>query len=301
MQAQQVELMRALTERMRVAVPRPAEGEQHAPTASAGLTEAQVAAQFANWKPATTEADLTSKREGFDIGGRRIVDAEGRILAMALDRATSNLTYVVDTGNRRFAIKAMNLAQAERITLATATREGSEWYVRTASGVRVSGDRITSTGLGFLVGRDNVLFRYVPGTGLSDIAAPEEFTLAAFQNGAVGTTGFVLLERTPKSMDDFRKDSGYGFAGLGHLIESGKRLGAMLGVGNGRADYALFNVDTGKVIPLEIGMDENQTQFMSQCYKKKSWLNICERSEGIDSVYSQDGSRNLSHYYWRVR
>jgi hypothetical protein len=300
-QAQQLAIARAMLDRLPAqATGSPASAELHAPSKTR-VSEAEIAQAVGAWKTQPSDAELVRKRDGFELGGRRVVDLEGRIVDLAFDRSTGNITYVAQTGQRQYVVRAMNVTGSDRVTLATAVREGSTWSLVTASGIRMTGDRLIAMGLGLVLARDNVLFTYLPGKGVEHTAAPDEFTLAAFQNGDVGSSGFVLLERTRANFEDRRNSGLLGSIGLGGVVQSTKRIGAHLGVAKGNEDYALFSIRDGKFIPLEIGMDEKQVSFYSNCYKRNSWLNHCATVESAESLFRQDGFRNWGHYFWRVR
>jgi hypothetical protein len=94
-------------------------------------------------------------------------------------------------------------------------------------------------------------------------------------------------------------DSNSRLGAAGQLLNSFKSLGSSLGI-NRKDDYALMNIDTGKLTPINISMEGKQVQLMSECRKRNNLINDCARMDSFESVYKPDGSRNMSHYFWRI-
>jgi hypothetical protein len=181
----------------------------------------------------------------------------------------------------------------QAIVIATGIRGDKGWEVQTVTGRRLTGTGLSLIPRGLLVARDASAFRYTPGKGIQNIAVPEEYHLAHFQHGNVGSTGFVLLERNQTAT---------GGGSVSDLWNATKKLGSAFGIGNdGVDDYALMNMDSGKLYPLNIAADGKKvaTQY-SECQRKNAWLNECKKFESVESLYDVDGTRNDSHYYWRA-
>jgi len=66
------------------------------------------------------------------------------------------------------------------------------------------------------------------------------------------------------------------------------------------SDYALFELATSKLRPVGISLGEKEAQILSQCHRKNNFVNICDRMESVESVWSQSGTPNRGHYFWRV-
>lgn len=129
---------------------------------------------------------------------------------------------------------------------------------------------------GIMVSRSASAFIYTPGSQIKSLSFPDEFTLAAFQNGEILQTKYVLLEREalPKNNS------------VGNLWDATKSLGASLGVVK-KEDYTLVNFETGQVVNLNIEMDLKQVKDFCSGFK-------------YESIFDTYGMPNSGHYYWRV-
>ncbi len=257
--------------------------------------EAGLATIIAGWPQSQGAFSVERFRDGFAMGGERILDPEGRIILYAADSATGNATYMLQGPSGQMTIKLMRFRAGASIPIGTASRTEGQWSIETASGVRVAGGRLTLSPTGFIVARDNALFQYIAGEGLHSYGLPETHTLAAHQNGDISATGWLLLEK--------RKDTnGAGSArSSGSFLGSLRSLGAAIGLNKADTDYALFQLGTNKTIPIGIALSENQISIMSQCRQKNRWVAICDRADQTESLYTQDGGRpHRAHYFWRV-
>jgi hypothetical protein len=262
------------------------------------MTEAQLAQTLAAWPVQKGPFAVERFRDGFNIEGRRVLDPEGRIIKSSVDQNTGDAGYLVETAQDTFRIKLMRHKSGAPLTLATAYRQAGQWTVETVTGVRVSGARLNVSAKGFLLARENSVFKYVAGEGLQPYSLPEAFTMAPLQNGNVATTGWVLLEKRPETIQE--EGGVLAKTELGSLFKAVKAVGAAAGLNKSDADYALFNLESNKSIPLGISFGEKQTGIMSQCRQRNMWVAQCDRYESVESAYQQDGSPNRAHYYWRV-
>jgi hypothetical protein len=198
----------------------------------------------------------------------------------------------------QYVIKLARHRVGQPIVVATAVRQGSVWMVETTTGQRLNGARLLLHPQGVLIARDSVVFSWTAGKGLQNLALPETHLLAAQQNGDIGTTGWVLLEKR----QDAKREEGGVLAGtsLGQLVGSVKRLGSSLGINGSDTDYALFNLNSQKLVPLGIAMEEKAVQMVSACQQTRRWVQQCDRLDSFESAYNVDGSPNRAHYYWRV-
>jgi hypothetical protein len=148
----------------------------------------------------------------------------------------------------------------------------------------MSGDRLILASRGFLVARPGAAFLYQPGVGVKDIAVPEGYVIAQFQNGDIGSTRYLLLEKIQMDANP-----------LG-------ALGSLLGVSR-KDDYALLDIDKGLPLYIDIPLESNTQTIMSNCYRKSanSIFNICRSATSFESLYDPStGLPNYSHYYWRL-
>lgn len=300
-QAQQLDpeqLRQLLTQRAGMFAPLQQVAAAPARPAVPQVSEAALAQQLAAWPAANGPFAVEHFRDGFSIEGQRVLDPEGRIAQYAVDNATGDAAYLMEGAPGQYAIKLMRHRSGAPVTIASASRQMGVWSVETITGVRVNGSRLNLNPRGFLVARDNALFRYVAGTGLRSFGLPETHTLAAHQNGNVGTTGWLLLE---KRRDTKEREGGLLSQGsLGQLVGAFKDLGTVLGVSKSDSDFALYQLETGKTIPLGISLSEKQTNVLSQCQQRNRWVALCDHLDTVDSLYGQDGYANRSHYFWRV-
>lgn len=260
--------------------------------APAAATEAQLAAALAKWKPLTTGVKFERFRDGFAINGQRYIDPEGTIVSYGFDEQSGDFTYLAQSQAGQFVLKTGRAGTAdEPLQIGTAERRGGLWSVVSVTGQKFAGARLIPLARGFIVARDNTGFRYVPGQGRKAIAAPEAFSIAALQSGNISGTGFILLERTPT-------DAGANNSLTG-LIGAVKALGSTLGISK-KEDYALLNIDTNKLVPVNVSMEDKQVQVMSYCRKRNVVVAECDRMDSYESLFQPNGLRNMTHYFWRI-
>lgn len=266
--------------------------------ALAPVSDAALAQRFSAWPAAAGPFELERFRDGFSINGRRVLDPEGRIEQYALDRKTGDYAYLVETFPGQYVLKTARHQSGAPVAIATAMRQQGVWMAETATGERLAGSRMILQPRGLTVARDNVLFTWTAGVGTQSFAGPETHSLAAHQNGDIPATGWVLMEK--------RREAKQAQGGLlegtsaGALIGSIGRIGAILGVNKADADFALYELATGRMLPVAIALEEKIAHFMSQCRQRNAWLAMCDRMDSMESVFMQDGWPNRQHYFWRV-
>ena len=256
-------------------------------------TEADLAAAFDKWRNLDSGVKFERFRDGFAINGARYIDPEGTIVAYGFDAQSGDFTYLAQYNNGQYILKSGRASSTgEPIEIAKAEKRGSQWTVTTTTGKKFSGSRLIPLSRGFIVARENTGFRYVPGKGSTSIAAPEQFAIAALQNGDVSSTGYILLERIVES-------GGSGGGSIGGLISSVQSLGSTFGIGK-KEDYALLNIDTGKSVAINISTDDKRVQIMSACRQRNFMFAECERMDSYESLFQANGARNMTHYFWRI-
>lgn len=271
---------------------------QARPAALPTTTEQALAQQLEDRAPAQGPFEVEKFRDGFSINKQRILDPEGQITKFAVDDRTGDYAYLVQGLPDQFTIKLARHQVGQAISVATAVRQGGTWMVETATGQRLNGARLLLHPQGVLIARDSVVFGWTAGKGLQNYALPETHLLAAQQNGDIGTTGWVLLEKRREAK---REEAGVlGGTSLGQFVGSMKRLGNSLGVNGSETDYALYHLGSQKLVPLGIAMEEKSVHVASACQQSRRWIPQCDRLDSFESVYNIDGSPNRSHYYWRV-
>ncbi|MCW2314254.1 hypothetical protein [Rhodoferax antarcticus] len=260
---------------------------------SPAKTEVEMATVFDKWTSLSTGVKFERFRDGFSIDGSRYLDPEGRIVSFGFDAQTGDFTYVVQSGNNQFLLKSGRAGGLnEPIEIGKVEWRGSLWSVVTTTGKKLSGQRLIPLARGFIVARENSGYRYVPGKGMHSFVAPEQFSIATHQNGNVSGTGYLLLERTPE--EQFSSNNS-----LGALLGSVKALGSTLGIGK-KEDYALLNLDTKKLVPVNVSMEDNRVQVMSMCRARNFVMAECQRMDSYESLFQPNGMRNMTHYFWRI-
>ncbi|BCL74372.1 hypothetical protein JHS3_01080 [Jeongeupia sp. HS-3] len=252
------------------------------------ISEAALSDAIKKMSGASAPLKIEERKDGFIVNGTPYVDAEGKIKSYAFDVINGDITYLVEQSKNKQSAKYIKAGSSdEAIEIASGTRENGIWSIVTTSGKKLSGEIFSPMPRGVLLGRESAVVRYTPGQGTKTSALPEGYALAPLQHGNVGATGYVLLEVASASE---KKDSASG------LLDSVKNLGAIFGI-NEKSDYALFNLDTRNIYPLNISSNGKNIHTYSQCYQKKLGINVCDQMFSFESLYSKTG-KNMTHYYW---
>jgi hypothetical protein len=255
------------------------------------MTEPVLNRQLEAFPPLAGGAAFERFKDGFAANGKRFIDPEGKIVIYGFDTMTGDATYVAQVDAANFVIKTTRvLVDAEPVTIATATRTGVTWQVVTATGKKLSGDRLLPLSRGFLVARESTGFKYIAGQGISSFAVPDSFEIASFQNGDIGGTGYVLIAKIPSA----RKQDTFG-----EMIETVKALGDLLGAGKAE-DYKLYNILTGQAIPINVALKSNEIAAHSRCRQVNRLVADCARVDFFDSLFDEYGMPNYGHYFWRI-
>lgn len=227
------------------------------------------------------------RKDGFSVNGKPYLDADGAITDFGADGVSGAVSYIIDTGSGSALVKHLNVhAGGPPLLVGTLGGRGDQVsYLgkdgRTAGGTFV---KPTSRGLAIIRSGSLVTIDFLSGT-VTPVPVPEGFHIAEFQNGDVGGTRHVLVERDGDTGDKLKE----AVVGLGSLF--GKDT---------RSDYALLNIDTGKSIPLAISSDRNTVGVASECRRQNGLVNRCGKWTSYDSVYQPDGRPNYSHYFWSL-
>lgn len=258
--------------------------------AGGNLSEDQLARQIASWPRLQEPLSIRSRRDGFDMNGRPVLDSEGGMFNYAYDVTTGAITYAVKT-SRGITIKTIGTTpNAQPLVIASGAMGSAGWEIQTVTGKQLAGNTLSILSNGFLVGRSASAFRYQSGQGVQSIAVPNGYVITSLQRGNVGATGFVLLEKdeTTGGNNDIEK-----------MLSPFKAIGSIIGV-NKKEDYALMDVASGKLYSLNVPADGKQVSLMSQCRRVNWMISECQRAQTFEAVYGTDGMKNNSHYYWLV-
>lgn len=259
------------------------------------ISEQALERSLAAMGSAKTRVRIEGARDGLRIDGESFLDPEGQIRGYAFDVLTGDITYTIQTGNTVVFKYLRAGSNADPVTLATAQQLQTGWQVTTVTGKTFSGDAVTPMAKGLMVSRSGSVFRYEPGKSSRGTAVPAGWVMAQFQRGNVGATHFILLEREQPAPGQ----SAGGLGALSGLFDQGKALIATAGLGK-KEDYALMNLDTGKMYPLNIQVDGKIYTFMSNCRKRSFLVSNCATANSVESLYTQDNDRNYSHYFWKA-
>lgn len=259
------------------------------------MTEEALARSLDAMGGAKTKVRIEGARDGLRIDGESFLDPEGQIRSYAFDALTGDITYTIRTAEGVVFKYLRAGSSADPITLATAQQLQTGWQVTTVTGKTLSGDAVTPLAKGLMVSRSGSVFRYEPGKSSKGVPLPAGWVMAQFQRGNVGATHFILLEREQPPAGQ----SGGALGALGGLFDTAKALGATAGLAK-KEDYALMNLDNGKLYPLNIQVDGKIYTFMSNCRKRNFFVNDCATANSVESLYTAGNDRNYSHYFWKA-
>lgn len=262
---------------------------------SAAMTEEALARSLEAMGSAKTKVRIEGARDGLRVDGESFLDPEGQVGLYAFDALTGDITYTIRTGDTVVYKYLRAGSSADPVTLATAQQLQSGWQVTTVTGKTFSGDAVTPLAKGFMVSRSGSVFRYEPGKSSKGTPLPSGWVMAQFQRGNVGATRFILLEREQPAPGQTASPMG----ALGGLFDAAKVLGATAGLTK-KEDYALMNLDNGKLYPLNIQVDGKIYTFMSNCRKRNFFVSDCANANSVESLYTADNDRNYSHYFWKA-
>jgi hypothetical protein len=173
--------------------------EQKAEPIKQHLVSEEELAKKVNALPLSKEGTVFMKQKyGFKINNQNsYLDSEGQIVNYGYDWQNGAFTYMIQTGVRDYKIKyntAENTSSAA-VDIARVTRVGNRYQVETLTGKKFMGSGLILTSKGFIVLRDSSAFSYTIGEGEHSFVAPDGWHIAAFQNGDVASTGYILLEK----------------------------------------------------------------------------------------------------------
>ena len=302
-QQMQQQMYQAMIERMKAGTARMQALPQNAapvvPVQPAGerLTQTELAEKVRLIPASGVGIDFERIRDGVKIGGRMYLDPEGEVVNVGSNSLTGEFTYFIRTAADRYTVK-FNRANSgyEPVVLGYIVKNGADFRVETVTGKSLAGSAVMPTSRGFIVARDASAFNFDPLKGLNTFAAAEGYHIARFQNGDVSSTGFILLEKD----EEDPKGKGLTDSAKG-LFNSFREIGSDLGIVDHQSyEYMLANIETGDVVPLDIRTDGKEVGVMSNCRRKNSVMNVCDDVDFQESLYKQNGMRNLGHYFWKV-
>lgn len=212
----------------------------------------------------------------------------GKVLDFARDEL-SGVTYqlvVSADGNRELQRRTSG---SETEILATVAGREGKWLVETPNNVTTfEAEDLRLTARGVVMLHRNSVVSYRDGEGWSKFSWPAGWEVAGFQRGDVSGSGYTLLER-PNS----------GRSSSLNPLASISQLGFILGASR-REDYALLDLHSGKLFPLNVSnLGKNQVE-LSGCRPKNRLVNICSGADSRERLRTSIGFKNLGHYAWAI-
>lgn len=226
-------------------------------------------------------------RDGFKANGKPYFDVDGAIGNFGADMTTGHVTYLIETGNGGALVKHHNVnSEHPAFIVGTLRSNDDRSMFQGVDGTSAAGNGVIPTAYGLLFTREGSMVGYRIGDAPEAFQIPEEWVIAEHQNGDVSGTGFVLLERANKSLGAFKS--------------AGQSVGRIFGKRDQSEDYALLDIQTNKMILLNMNMDYNKVGQGTGCKRQNAMVNKCSGWEQWSSIWEPDGSRNTYHYYWAL-
>lgn len=203
---------------------------------------------IANHRAHARPTAFADSRDGFTVDGRTWMDAEGQISSYGADRATGNVTYLVDLGEGRYAVRFANVhAPDAPVTVGQAIISDQRQSYQGIDGTQLAGQQLFPLADGLIASRGNAYFHYSYGNAPASRSLPEGYSVVETQGGDLAGTGYLLAVKPGKRgmLDGNRPDA----------IEG--KPPAILGKKD--PDFILQNVRTGAQVVLP--RSERTTHF----------------------------------------
>ena len=266
-------------------------GMAQAPAVTANLPVAMTTDALAarvSQLPAPALVQVQTRKDGFELNGIRVMDPEGKISRQSVNAASGDYTYLIEKSDGSRLVKRGRGTEAPAFLIATIAGKPGVWSIRSVDGQSSEGDMYALSPLGLVVMREDAAFELIAGRPIRSFALPAGWNPVPLQRGDISGTRYMLVEKSADARPE--KDS------LGSLFQGFKRITGA----EAADDYALLNLDTGKVVKLAIEIDGKKVTRMSDCRKKNAVVNLCNKAESFESLWGPDGSPNTWHYFWRV-
>jgi hypothetical protein len=231
------------------------------------------------------------EKDGILINNTIFNDFEGQVANFGGNRFTGEFTYAVKNFNGSFSLKYHKAnSQEAPVKIATVLKRGNQFEVKTVTGKTIPGNNVIPTSDGFIVGRPGSAFRYTIGdNNVKSISLLDNYHIAKYQNGDAASTGFILLEKNARNKND----------DVGGLLDTFKEMGSTFGL-NKLDDYVLVSLDGQTIVPMDVGLGGKEIAEHSNCTRQNSVINKCENVDFRESLYTELGLPNYSHYYWSI-
>ncbi len=230
--------------------------------------------------------------DGFKVNGMQVISPYGRVITHSGDPETGRVVYFIETAKNQLRVEMLQaFSPQQRVFLGSLVQDGYSWSFTSVTGQKISGDKPNPTSEGVLMSRAKAGFHYIAGQGIDSFSVPDGFHVASFQPGEIGSTSYLLLERDADNSGDNP---------IAGLIGVGKSVGNLFGVTEIQ-DYLMFNIKSGKAMPLNLSLDDKETVQLTGCVKRNNYVNECSGVNSYTSIWDADGGRNWSHPYWRLK
>lgn len=271
------------------------------------VTEQQPQQPQAAPDPVITESELVEKKRLIDTTGGAAIfyrekdgiminnqifnDFEGQVANFGGNRFSGEFTYAIKSFDGSYTLKYHKAGSIEApLKIARVLKRGDQFEVKTVTGKTIPGNVVIPTSDGFIVGRTGSAFRYIIGSDhVKSISLLDNYHIAEYQNGDAASTGYILLEKNPRSESD----------SVGGFLDSFKELGNTFGL-NQVDDYILVNLNDGNVVPMDVSLGGKEVAEHSGCRKKSNFVNECDNVSFKEALYTDLGLPNYSHYYWSI-
>lgn len=266
------------------AAPAP-DGDVDAGTAAAPATPA-AATGDAEAVPPPARLQIEHRQDGLVIDGQPVHDIEGEIIDFGADPDSGEIVYLVGLGGDQAAVKRMNGHRDRSGSLVghLQAREGRVEF-QGLDGRTAGGSSAQATSRGLLLIRSGSLAVVDLDRGDRVVSLPAGWQVAGHQNGDVAATGYLLLQR---GIDPTRQRSA-----MADLVGNLRR-NAQPG------DYALFGLEQGNLVELDVQADGNLVFQHYNCRRQNAVLNRCGGVHIREGLFEPNGRPNYSHYYWKI-
>lgn len=137
--------------------------------------------------------------DGFTFDGRDWMDPEGQVTSYGADRASGNVTYLVDKGAGQYAVRFANVhAPDAPVTVGQAQLSEQRQSFEGIDGTQLAGEKLIPLADGLVASRGGAFFHYTYGSAPTSRSLPAGYSVVASQGGDVAGTGYLLAVRKAK-------------------------------------------------------------------------------------------------------
>lgn len=229
---------------------------------------------------------IERRQDGLAIDGQPVHDMDGEIIDFGADPDSGDIVYLVGLGAERAAVKRMN-GHRERVGTLIGHLNAVQGRVEFEGldGRSAGGGSAKATSRGLLLIRSGSLAVIDLDHGDRVISLPPGWQVAGHQNGDVAATGYLLLQRGPEPA---RQRSA-----VADLVGTFRRSAQP-------GDYALFGLDGGNLVELDVQASGNLVYHHYNCRRRNAVLNQCAGVHVQEGLFEANGRPNYTHYYWKI-